>query len=69
MPAKLQKAIDTTLKSLKNAISFLDDITIVTGGGIENHKEQVFKCLQKLDKRNLSVNLKKCHFAKNEKNG
>ena len=58
MPAELQKAIDTTLKCFKNTNSFLDDITLVTGGGIENHKEQVFKCLQKLVKRNLSVNLK-----------
>ena len=37
MPAEFQKAIDTTLRGLKNTYSFLDDIIIVTGGGIKNH--------------------------------
>ena len=40
MPAEFQKAIDTTLKGLKNTYRFLDDIIIVTGGVIKNHKEQ-----------------------------
>ena len=44
----------------------MDDIIIVSGGRIKNHKEKVFKCLQKLDQENLSINLEKCHFAKNE---
>ena len=44
----------------------MDDIIIVSGGGIKTHKEKVFKCLQKLDKENLSINLEKCHFAKNK---
>ena len=35
MPAEFQKAIDTTLRGLKNTYSFLDDIIIVTGGGIK----------------------------------
>ena len=33
MPAELQKAIDNTLKGLKDTYSFLDDIIIVSGGG------------------------------------
>ena len=66
MPAEFQKAIDTTLRSLKNTYSFLDDIIIVTGGGIKNHKEQVFECLERFDKENLSINLEKCHFANNK---
>ena len=56
MPAEFQKAIDTTLKGLKNTYSFLDHIIIVTGGGIKNHKEQVFKCLEKVDRENLNIN-------------
>ena len=64
MPAQFQKAIDNTLKGLADTYTFLDDIIIVSGGGIKNHKEKVFKCLQKLDKENLSINLEKCHFAK-----
>ena len=67
MPAEFQKAIDTTLTGLKDTYSFLDDIVIVTGGGIKNHKQQVFECLERLDKENLSINLEKCHFAKNKK--
>ena len=63
-PAELQKAIDTTLKGLKNTYSFLVEIIVVKGGGIKNHKEQVFKCLEKLDKENSNINLEKCHFAK-----
>ena len=66
MLEKFQKAIDTTLRGLKNTYSFLDDIIIVTGGGIKNHKQQVFECLERLDKENLSINLEKCHFAKNK---
>ena len=66
MPAEFQKAIDTTLRGLKNTYSFLDDIIIVTGGGLKKHIEQVFKCLEKLDKENLSINLENCHFAKNK---
>ena len=42
MPAEFQKAIDKTLHNLKNTFSFLDDIIIVTGGGIENHKKQIY---------------------------
>ena len=66
MPAEFQKAIDSTLKGLRDTYSLLDDIIIVSGGGIKTHKEKVFKCLQKLDKENLSISLEKCHFAKNK---
>ena len=66
MPPEIQKAIDNTLKSLRDTYSFLDDIIIVFGGGIKSHKEKIFKCLQNLDQENLSINLEKCLFAKNE---
>ena len=66
MPAEFHKAIDSTLRGLRDTYSFLDDIFIVFGGGIKTHKEKVFKCLQKLDKENLSINLEKCHFKKNK---
>ena len=64
MPAEFQKAIDITLSNLTNTFSFLDDIIIVTGGGIQNHKEKLFKCLNRLDEENLAINIDKCHFAK-----
>ena len=47
MPAEFPKAIEITLANPTNTFSFLDDIIIVTGGGIQNHKEKLFKCLDK----------------------
>ena len=64
MPAEFQKAIDCTLAGLENTFCFLDDILIVSRGGIENHLDLVRKCLIKLDLENLRINLAKCHFAK-----
>ena len=66
MPAEFQKAIDKTLYNLTNIFSFLDDIIIVTGGGLQNHKEKLFKCLDRLNEENLAIDLNKCHFAKNK---
>ena len=66
MPAELQKAIDKTLYNLTNTFSFLDDIIIVTGGGIQNHKEKLFKCLDRLNEENLAINLNKSTFAKDK---
>ena len=63
MPAKFQKAIDCTLVGLKNNFCFLDDILIVSRGGIEKHLDLVRKCLKKLDQENLRINLAKCQFA------
>ena len=64
MPAEFQKAIYCTLAGLDNNFCFLDDILIVSRGGIEKHVDLVRKCLIKLDQENLRINLAKCHFAK-----
>ena len=64
MPAEFQKAINSTLAGLDNTFCFLDDILMVTRGGIEKHLDLVRKCLIKLDQENLRINLAKCHFAK-----
>ena len=69
MPAEFQKAIDKTLFNLKNTYSFPDDIIIVTGGGLENHKKHLFNCLDRLNNENLAINLDECHFAKSKING
>ena len=66
MPAELQKAIDKTLYNLSNTFSLLDDIIIVTGVGLINHKEKLFKFLDRLKEENIATNLNKCHFAKNK---
>ena len=41
MPAEFQNAIDKTLYNLTNTFSFLDEIIIVTGGGLQNHKKTI----------------------------
>ena len=64
VPAVFQKTIDCTLAGLANTFLFLDDILIVSRGGIEKHLELVRKCLIKLDREYLLINLAKCHFAK-----
>ena len=63
MPAEFQKAIDCTLAGPNNTFCFLDDILIVSRGGIEQHLNLVRKCLIKSDQENLRINLAKCHFA------
>ena len=64
MPAEFHKAIDCTLDGLNNTSCLLDDILIVSRGGIEQHLDLVRKCLMKLDQENLRINLAKSHFAK-----
>ena len=64
MPAEFQKAIDCTIAGLDNTFCFLDDILIVSRGGIEKHLNLERKCLIKLTQENLRINLAKYHFAK-----
>ena len=66
MPAEFQKAVDCTLAGLTNTFRFLDDILIVSRGRIEYHLNLVRKCLIKLDKENLCINLAICHFTKDQ---
>ena len=64
MPAEFQKAIDCTLAGLDNTFCFMDDILIVSRGGIEKHLDLVRKSLIKLDQEIPRINLAKCHVAK-----
>ena len=66
MPAEFQKAMDYTQIGLENTYCFLDDILIVSKGSLNEHKNYVMKCLQRLDDENLRINLPKCHFGKLE---
>ena len=66
MPAEFQKAMDYTLIGLENTYCFLDDILIVSKGSLNEHKNYVMKCLQRLDDENFRINLPKCHFGKLE---
>ena len=64
MPAEFQKAMDYTLIGLENTYCFLNDMLIVSKGSLNEHKSYVMKCLQRLDDKNLRINLPKCHFGK-----
>ena len=66
MPVELQKAIDCILAGLDNTFCFLDDILIVSRGGIEKHLDLLRKCLIKLDQENLRINLAKFCFVKDK---
>ena len=50
-PAEFQKAIDCTLAGLDNTFCFLDDILIVSRGGIEKHLDLVRNCRIKLEQK------------------
>ena len=69
MPAEFQKAIDCTLAGLNNTFCFLDDILIVSRGGIEQHLDLNGKCLMKLDQENLRINLANVILQKIKSNG
>ena len=56
--------MDYTLIGVQNTYCFLDDILIVSKGSLTEHKIYVMKCLQRLDDKNLRINLPKCHFGK-----
>ena len=60
----LSHDLEKTLLNLTNTFSFLEDIIIVTGWGIENHKDKLYKCLDRLNEENLARRIYKCHFAK-----
>ena len=66
MPAEFQKVMDYTLIGLKNTYCFLDNILIASKGSLEEHKNYVMKCLQRLDDENLRIQLPKGHFGKLE---
>ena len=51
MPDEFQKAIDCTLAGLNNTFCFLDDILIVSRGGIEKHLDFYTKMSDKVRSR------------------
>ena len=64
MLAAFQEAMEYNFVGLKNTIFFLDDIIIVSRGSKEDNLKLVFKCLKKLDKDNLRINLSNCLLPK-----
>ena len=67
MPAELQKSIDNLLKEFPQANTFIDDILIASKGTKVEHIALMEKILKKLDVSNVSLKLRKCQFAKTER--
>ena len=63
IPPEIKKAIDSILTGLSNTFCFLDNISIMSSGRIEDHLQLVRKRLINLDEENLRINLSKGHFA------
>ena len=49
MPTEFQKAMDCTLKGLEGVICYLDDMLVVTKGGVEDHNTLVEKVMDRLN--------------------
>ena len=69
MPAKIQKAIDLTLRNCSYIYAYLDDILILTKGSIDIHKQKLQTFLQKLDGENLAISLDKQNLRVNKLSG
>ena len=64
----ISKAIHKNKYQMHNNDCLMDDIIIVTGSGLKNHKKKLFNCLDSLNEENLAISLNKCRFAKERKN-
>ena len=58
--------MDYTLIGLKNTYCFLDNNFFVSKGSEDDYKQYVLKCPERLDEKNLLVNLPKFIFSKLE---
>ena len=66
MPAEFQRAMDSILNEFPQANAFIDDILVTTKGTEVEHISFVEKILRKLNRKNISLKLPKCEFAKRE---
>ena len=54
------------MNGLTSTFCLLNDILLISRGGMGDHLQLVRICLIKLDEENLRINLEKRHFAKNQ---
>ena len=66
MPTEFQKAMDCTLQGLEGVICYLDDILVVTKGGVEDHNLLVDKVMERLNEEGWALKLSKCEFSVNK---
>ena len=65
-PAEFQRVMDSILNEFPQANAFIDDILATTRGTEVEHISLVEKILRKLNRKNISLKLPKCEFAKRE---
>ena len=53
--------MDTILQNIPKAMRYIDDI-MITGSDDTEHLATLNQVLERLEKHNIKVNLKKCHF-------
>ncbi len=66
MPAEFQPVIDKVSMGTKGTHAFIDDILICTKGSQAENLREVNKVLEKLKNANVSFNLEKRHFMKEQ---
>jgi len=60
--SQFQKILETILTGLEDVFSYIDDITTVTVGSIEDHDRSVRKVLDRFRQQQLFVKKSKCQF-------
>ena len=66
MPTEFQKAMDCILQELEGVIWYLDDILVVTKGGVEDHNTLVEKVMDRLNEEGWALKVSKCEFSVNK---
>ena len=66
MPTEFQKAMDCILQELEGVICYLDDILVVTKGGVEDHNTLVEKVMDRLNEEGWALKVSKCEFSVNK---
>ena len=63
-PSTFQRYINWTLRDYLDDFcsAYLDDILIFSKGSLRQHREHVYKVLNKLKKAGLYLNINKCEF-------
>ena len=66
MPAEFQEVMDTIFSEFPQAHALIDDILVVTKSTEIEHISAVERILRELDRKNMSLKLTKCQFARKE---
>ena len=63
-PDIFQSIMQGILGDLEYALTYIDDILVVSDGSLEDHLAKVREVLKRLEKQDFRANVRKCFFAK-----